>query len=277
LAFFLFGESYAGHYVPALAARIADGNQARGAKINLQGIAIGNGWVDPETQYGAYADFLYDNNLIDDASKTLYDYTLLPACEALIVSRLWPLAVEECSLAMESALLDAEAQAGHTINVYDIRRKCDVEPLCYDFALADKFLSQPDVISALHVGSHEWTDCSVEVHTLLLDDWVESFKFDIPTLLASGIRVLVYSGMEDFICNYYGGRDWVASMLWPGQDEYTKAPFQNWTVNGQIAGYSKSAQGLTFLEVANAGHMVPMDQPLNALDMVKHMIKNVPF
>lgn len=43
-----------GHFAPAAASRIFEGNKAKdgGPVINLQGIGIGNGITDPETQYG---------------------------------------------------------------------------------------------------------------------------------------------------------------------------------------------------------------------------------
>ncbi len=41
---FLTGESYAGHYIPAFAKMIKFYDNP---DINLAGIAIGNGWVDP--------------------------------------------------------------------------------------------------------------------------------------------------------------------------------------------------------------------------------------
>jgi carboxypeptidase C (cathepsin A) len=58
--FFLFGESYGGHYVPDGAHYIWEQNKLGNAqpgskKINLQGIAIGNGWVDPETQVRSWS------------------------------------------------------------------------------------------------------------------------------------------------------------------------------------------------------------------------------
>jgi len=277
LPFFIFGESYAGHYVPALAARVVKGNQDGGAKINLVSVAIGNGWTDPYSQYGVYADFLYDNNLLDSVSKVTYDDVLYPACEALIDIQQWFSAFYECNLAMETVLLDAEVQAEHTINVYDIRKRCDVEPLCYDFSLADQFLVKPDVITALNVTGEDWTDCATGVHLLLLDDWVESFAFDVALVLANNIQVYVYSGMADFVCNYYGGRAWTNGLSWPGQSAFNNAPLTNWTVNGQVAGHVKTAKGFTLIEVENAGHMVPMDQPENALDMVKRILSNQPF
>ncbi len=42
---------------------------------------------------------------------------------------------------------------------------------------------------------------------------VHNFAIDVPILLAANVRVLVYSGMLDFICNYYGGRAWVCAYV----------------------------------------------------------------
>ena len=36
-------------------------------------------------------------------------------------------------------------------NVYDIRRKCDFPPLCYDLSAVSKFLAREDVKEALGV------------------------------------------------------------------------------------------------------------------------------
>ena len=54
LDFHLFGESYAGHYVPAISREIVRQNAAAAAgdaTINFIGMAIGNGLTDPATQY----------------------------------------------------------------------------------------------------------------------------------------------------------------------------------------------------------------------------------
>jgi serine carboxypeptidase-like clade 2 len=48
---YISGESYAGHYVPTIAAAILDGNAGltpgEPGYVNLKGIAIGNAWTDP--------------------------------------------------------------------------------------------------------------------------------------------------------------------------------------------------------------------------------------
>jgi cathepsin A (carboxypeptidase C) len=43
--FYVSGESYAGHYIPAIAYYLV--NNATDMQIKFKGIAIGNGWVDP--------------------------------------------------------------------------------------------------------------------------------------------------------------------------------------------------------------------------------------
>jgi len=274
--FYIFGESYAGHYIPAFGARIVSGNsnlQPGDIKIDFRGIAIGNGWVDPEIQYGAYADFLSEKNLLDNTSTTLYNDILYPACQSLIESSLWPVAFYECNLAMEGALGDAEVQNGRSINVYDVTIPCEVQPLCYDFSDADTYLNSDAVKAALGVKSDiDWVDCNTEVHTLLLGDWVGNFAVDIPIVLASNISVLIYSGDNDFICNALGGNRWVSAMSWPGQDAYINSSPKDWVVNRSVHGWYKTVDKFTFLVVYDAGHMVPMDQPVVALEMVKMVI-----
>lgn len=61
--FFLTGESYAGKYIPAIAHAIHTSENKSG--INLQGVAIGDGWTDPINQL-VYGDYLYQLGLIDE-------------------------------------------------------------------------------------------------------------------------------------------------------------------------------------------------------------------
>ena len=64
LDFHIVGESYAGHYVPALSAKIVRENAASNATrtINYVGSAIGNGLTDPQVQFAHYATYLETYN-----------------------------------------------------------------------------------------------------------------------------------------------------------------------------------------------------------------------
>jgi len=277
--FFITGESYAGHYIPAISARVVKGNQAGGKPyVNLKGSAIGNGWVDPYEQYFSYASLLQVKGLLDTASAFVYNYTALPACLALIETGVWEAALIECNLAIQSVFEVAQAENFRTINVYDVRIPCEVEPLCYDFSSGETFLNQDAVKKALGANSDiYWEACNMVVHSEMLGDWMGNFADDIPLLLQNNVSVLVYSGTEDWICNYLGGQRWVNNLDWQGQKQFNSLDLQPWKYKMKTVGLGKAYAGLTWLEVFDAGHMVPMDQPANALDMLNRFIHNQPF
>lgn len=57
-------------------------------------------------------------------------------------------------------------------------------------------------------------------------------------------------------------------MEWSGQKAFGAAQTVPFKVNGVEAGLLTSHGPLSFLKVHNAGHMVPMDQPEAALQML---------
>jgi len=286
--FFVTGESYAGHYVPAVGSRIVAGNKEGSQKtINLKGVAIGNGLVNPEVQYPAYADFALQNDLID---QDFYDKmtSVYPTCDKLIkackISKFaCTAAVIECQATVVSPIL-AEASrtkfGGKQMNVYDIREPCGTPPLCYDFSAADSFLTDPTMMENLGVRKgQKWEECNMEVHSALMGDWMANLEAVIPGMLASGVKVMVYAGDKDFICNWVGNQQWVQKMQWPGQEEFNAKTMATWTADGasEASGEFVHHAGLTFVRVYNAGHMVPMNQPEASLDMLNHFVRGVPF
>lgn len=68
LDFHITGESYAGHYIPAAAKVISEGNGAIDpddkdtVKIHLKSLAIGNGLTDPFNQYEYYPEMACASN-----------------------------------------------------------------------------------------------------------------------------------------------------------------------------------------------------------------------
>jgi len=86
--------------------------------------------------------------------------------------------------------------------------------------------------------------------------------------------VLVYSGDKDFVCNWRGGEAWTTAVKWSGKSDFGSSQYKDWTVDGKPAGQLKAFKNFKFLRVYDAGHMVPMDQPANALAMLQHFIMN---
>ncbi|KAG2729778.1 hypothetical protein I3843_01G260500 [Carya illinoinensis] len=267
--FYITGESYAGHYIPAFAARVHRGNKANeGIHVNLKGFAIGNGLTDPAIQYKAYTDYALDMGII---SKSAYNRIkmVVPVCETAIklcgtdgtISCVASYFV--CNTIFSSIM----ALAGDT-NYYDIRKKCEGS-LCYDFSNMEKFLNEKSVRNALGVGDMDFVSCSPTVYQAMLVDWMRNLEVGIPTLLEDGVNLLVYAGEYDLICNWLGNSRWVHAMEWSGQQQFVASPEVPFEVDGSEAGVLKSHGALSFLKVHDAGHMVPMDQPKASLEMLK--------
>lgn len=274
--FYITGESYAGHYVPAISHYLL--NEATDVNLNLQGIAIGNGLTDPYAQYPAYATFSYENDLI---SKKWEDVMIggMKACQALIYESqqkggkiLDVAALEYCQILADTVI---GIPTSPKFNVYDIRIPCESPPLCYDFSDSDTFLNRADVQKVLGVTGRKWVECDTMVHTYLLGDWMTNLMPQVADMLDnSGIEVLVYSGDKDWICNWRGGEAWTEATKWGSKDDFNAASYNDWLVDGTAAGSMRQYGNLHFLRVYDAGHMVPMDQPENALAMLSRFIKN---
>lgn len=77
--------------------------------------------------------------------------------------------------------------------------------LCYDFSNLETLLNQKKVKSALGVGNDlDFVSCSQTVYSAMSQDWMKNLEVGIPALLKDGIKVLVYVGEKDLICNWLG-------------------------------------------------------------------------
>jgi len=276
LDFYVTGESYAGHYVPAVANRIFNANLKKEGPyaIPLQGFAIGNGLTNPAIQYQDYGQYSLDHKLISQDTYNYIENTLNAECAQAYKSGTDPSVCQQIPSAVQSGEL-------FDFNVYDVRKECGPFPLCYDMSGVTNLMGQSAVRDSLGVfQSDHWSQCDTTVYSYLSStDWWFNCETYIPPMINAGIRALVYSGKEDWICNWYGGREWVKSMEWDKKADFDEklSKMQQWLVNGKVAGEFATSGPLTFLAVDEAGHMVPMDQPENALEMLSLFIHNKPF
>ncbi|KAG5599169.1 hypothetical protein H5410_030539 [Solanum commersonii] len=245
--FYITGESYAGHYIPAFASRVHQANKNKeGIPINLKGFAIGNGLTNPEIQYKAYTDYALDMRLIKQSDYNVIDKSY-PKCQQAI-----KLCGTDGGSACMAAYLVCTRIFNKIMNVvgnknyYDVRKTCDGD-LCYDFSNMENLLNDEQVKHALGVGDIEFVSCSSTVYQAMQLDWMRNLEAGIPPLLEDGIKLLVYAGEYDLICN--------------------------WLVDGEEKGIEKNHGPLTFRRVHDAGHMVPMDQPKAALEMLQRWMQ----
>ncbi|GER39437.1 serine carboxypeptidase [Striga asiatica] len=274
--FYITGESYAGHYIPAFATRVHQGNKNNeGIQINLKGFAIGNGLTNPEIQYGAYTDYALNMSLITNINYDRMSQSVLKCQQE----------IQHCGVDggdhCESAFyicndyvfkrIELIAKV-ENVNPYDIRKQC-VGELCYDFSNMERFLNSMSVKSALGVGHIDFVSCSPTVFNAMITDWMRNLAVGIPALLEDGIKFLSYAGEYDLICNWLGNWRWVHAMQWSGQKSFVAAKESPFRVGGVDAGLQKGYGPLTFLKVYNSGHMVPMDQPKYSLEMLRRWMQ----
>lgn len=156
--FYITGESYAGHYIPAISHNFIFTHK-EDLKINFKGMAIGNGFVDPYIQYPAYATFAKENNLIGEAEYLILDEGF-KACDLAIKvgeeTGVWPFSFDICNLMMYAILGNPFNTHWPKFNIYDIRKPCTYPPLCYDLSATDKLMDQDSIKTILGVSGRGW-------------------------------------------------------------------------------------------------------------------------
>ncbi|KAG3088627.1 hypothetical protein PI125_g18284 [Phytophthora idaei] len=287
--FFVTGESYGGHYVPAVASHILKANMLRhlspnAVHVNLAGIAVGNGLTDPAVQYqhsvdmafNSYNVSLLDDQAIEDMRKAQ------PVCHELIMQ--CQKDRPRCVDAMEfcfGALEGPYYQSGR--NPYDIREPCTEENVmkCFHFEHIDEYLNTPTVLTKLGVDVHKsksWRECDATVGAGFAFDEMLSSAEDVKLLLDAGVRVLIYAGDADLMCNWVGNQAWVMALDWSGKTEFNNAPSRPFvTSEATDSGRVRSFENLAFIRVFNSGHMVPMDQPVVSFEMINKFFQNKDF
>jgi cathepsin A (carboxypeptidase C) len=258
---FLFGESFAGRYIPMLAHAILERNKIQETPIKLTGIGIGDGWVAPLIQEATYGAYAYAHGLIDKAQQLAVDQ-LYSSCE-IAVQQSGPVASAE-SDKICNKIEEYIVEVSGGVNVYDIRQTGE-----YSFPLIADYLNQPAVRDALHVSpdANAWTDSS-DIVAKILERGEQNSSADLFPQLFKKLRVLIYNGLYDMDCNFMGTDDWLASLEWSGSQAFHKQPRLPWTDNGELLGHFRSTGNLTQVLVNGAGHLVPMDQPKSALKML---------
>lgn len=258
---FLAGESYAGKYIPQLALRLLKSKKP----VNLKGILIGDGWVNPRIQQSMNADFAYSHGIIDQTTQkkvaVLYRQCALEIDKAQPSTRR---ANQLCSQIQE--LIKQESGKYSLANLHT-----GAEP---DDSVMIRYLNQPEVRHALHIDPKvkTYTTFSSTVADVLEVGEQDSVADLYPILLKHGIRIMVYNGMDDAKdSNFMGTDQWLAALKWP-EDEFKKAPTCAWRMNREEVGYVKMAGGLTQVKIRHAGHLAPADQPEILLTLLNHFI-----
>ncbi|KAJ4486154.1 carboxypeptidase C [Lentinula aciculospora] len=307
LPFHLAAESYGGTYAPNIANVIYKQNKELALAppgssqlkiINLASVILANGLTNPYVQMGSIADWACEGPyaVYDDPAGPQCEAlrTKIPTCQRLIKSCYIFESRFTCVPALlycNSQLFGPLTQLG--LNPYDVRRKCDPAKdgdLCYpEMDHVATWMNDPKNKVALGVNpSIEFKACNMEVNQAFAKqgDGAHNSAILLPDLINDGIRLLVYAGNADMMCNFIGNERWVEELDTKFHDEFAVAQSIPWVTmkGGVLAGTVRSAGrggfgagNVTFVTVHEAGHMVPYDQPEAALDLITRWILDSPL
>jgi carboxypeptidase C (cathepsin A) len=91
-------------------------------------------------------------------------------------------------------------------------------------------------------------------------------------ILNAGYQVVVYQGQFDILTAPLCTAQWVQQLTWPGLDMFNSSPKERWSAGGQVSGFRQNFENLTFWNILRAGHMVPMDAPEMAFNMMMSIV-----
>ncbi|KAF7980745.1 hypothetical protein HWV62_36771 [Athelia sp. TMB] len=298
--------SYGGHYGPVYSAYIlhrnalaegrhslfgdiwdSEAGQGERTIINLRSLSIGNGWFGTAAQIQSLIDFscgkaegvpmLLTENECDWSYKQWQKCeTMLTQCEGIHVG-------PNCAAAGGFCMSVVNFHySAHGYNPYDWRTKTP-----YPEDLMNRFYNNASTQVALGVISElgstlvKWSAQSqyVQLEFMTNGDFFARTDYLVERVLRSGIDVLKYEGLVDWMCNFVGVRHVVSHL--PGyahQEAFNALQPTPWAPFGISVGEKKCLRGnnteglLCYLEIEEAGHYVALNKPREAAWLINNWV-----
>lgn len=294
LPFFVFGESYAGVYVPTLAAKIVNSNAAgTNAKINLVGTGTGNPVTNTQSEstLNSWVPFTYGHGLMSPSlhAKIQSSCASNPNgwdCGTYVnqanqayqnINPYWVDGACFNGAQFNERIVSALFPPNDPINRARMMFRALEQVPCIDSDNAQNYLNRAAARSALHVQDIKWSICS---NSLNYSPSGQSMLPNYQLFLKNNIRVLVYSGDADSVVPWTGTSKWVTQELNLGTPKSDWVPwnYDDGENGPQVGGWKTTYDvGLTFTTIRGSGHMIAQFTPARSLHMFKNFIQNKPL
>ncbi|XP_059670298.1 serine carboxypeptidase-like 46 isoform X6 [Cornus florida] len=307
--FFITGESYAGHYIPQLAALLLDYNKKPNVKpIKLKALALGNPLLDLDISVLA-GDFLWAHGVISDETLRL-ERTVCNESKYLreYVHDQWSQGCNDVfnrvqaefgdvptdDLLLPNCLSSSSAQQFKPrglhgkMNAMNARtRRGIVGDPCLQSRIFT-YLNKPMVQKSLHANTthlpFHWDFCLGPL--VYQEDNLDMNLIPlISDLLKEGIPILLYNGDQDSKIPLTQTRI-IANNIAKDLKLVTFTEYGPWYDKKQVGGWSQSFGGLkegknvtylTFATVRGAAHEVPFTSPSQALTLFTSFLNGTPL
>ncbi|KAF7535653.1 hypothetical protein G7054_g5168 [Neopestalotiopsis clavispora] len=164
---------------------------------------------------------------------------------------------------------------------YDDRRQCEVPPICGGMGMEQvgQYLNTEWVQQALGLNDFDFRPVNgdfSEKWSNLPDPYLPSTREIRRILDMKNTPVIVLNGMNDVGINWEGMTATLDSLIWSGHADYKLQPLTPWYYNHEGSkvkgGNSKRFGRLKLVNIDEAGHMSPHDQPAAASFVIKSWI-----
>ena len=289
--FYIFCESYGGKMTSAFAIALYQAIQAGSIKCDFRGVALGDSWISPVDSVLTWGPYLYAVSQLDEKDLKQVNQAVQATADA--IARGQYLKATEHFDETETVI----AKTTDDVNVYNILRHHSPPFPKFQttgYTVLDRLYSRhvtplySDPLTELMNGvirkklgiipqNVTWGGQSDGVFKYQAEDFMKPVISDVSKLLKYGLKVVIYQGQLDMICDTQGAEKWIAKLDWDGL-----ADFQNtnrmplYPPSGlkdkNTGAFYKAHKNLELYYIMKAGHMVPSDNGEMALEMVKRII-----
>lgn len=266
---------------------VSNGTQ-NGTALIMDTLGIGNGIIDEYIQAPWYPEFAVNNTYgIKAVNDTIYNFMKMAFyipngcgdyyqyCAQSDRSTEDGQSTCASATAICRSLVEEPYYEFSGRGVYDIRHPYnDPTPPTYFI----DFLNLASTQEAIGVNVNYTSDSSNQVGTGFSDtgDFLyPDFKTDLEEILDSGVRVALYYGDADYICNWFGGQAVSLEINYTHSAEFKASDYAPFVVDGSEYGEVRQYGNFSFLRVYEAGHEVPFYQPEAALAFFSRVLGNL--
>lgn len=256
----VFGWSYAGHFVPPFANLLL-----ANSSIKFAGVGLASPWVDPINQIDVYDSFVDSTGIGGPILRTKLSELQTNAYMALM-NKNYGLAGQ-----IQDTIEETILTANPGMSLYNFRQYSSSRSTV-NFGAPAPFNADTDTEvwantattkALLNIpASVTFKKYSPIVYANLVNEVMMSYVKYLNNLIGK-VPVLLFSGQDDLMTPALGATNFIKKMRLPVNEDITKAKKLLWTIGGQLVGTAKVAGSFYWAIVDDAGHLTPADQPEN--------------
>ena len=283
--FYIFGESYGGKMAAEFGQRLYETIERKEIKCNFKGVALGDSWISPVDSILSWGKYLYQYSLLDTQ-----DLRAVQSSAGQVVNY-FDQGLYKKSTAYWSKTRDLVSLFTDNVNVYNVLQhnaspfpdSNDIIDRLYDRHLAvyyqNNLKSFMNTVIRKKLGiipdNVTWGSQATDTFNYQSEDFMKPAIKAVDYLISKGLKIIVYQGQFDMLCNTAGAEKWTSKLQWSGLQGFNYATRKPLYIDGKIGqtqAFLKSFKNFSFYFVMNAGLMVPLDNGEMALKMLEEII-----